>query len=96
MIPIIYLVGDNPCEGGRVHGEVQRSDIEQNLDTNFRRFAAIGGMPEAILSESEKWIPYLERLDPGLATELKGVSESFRFPLREITKLNVRYVLYFE
>jgi len=93
MIPIIDL-GNDPRERGRLHGDALRFDIEQNLDTYFRRFAGFGCAREGILSESEKWIPHLERLDPEFTAELRGVAEGSGFSTPEITMLNVRYELY--
>ena len=93
MIPIIDL-GSDPRERGRLHGDALRSDIEQNLDIYFRRFAVFGCSRETILSESEKWIPHLDRLDPEFTAELKGVAEGSGFSIPEITMLNVRYELY--
>ncbi len=93
MIPIIDL-GSDPRERGRLHGDALRSDIEQNLDIYFRRFAVFGCSRETILSESEKWIPHLDRLDPEFTVELEGVSEGSGFSMPEITMLNVRYELY--
>jgi isopenicillin-N N-acyltransferase-like protein len=92
MIPIIDL-GNDPRERGRLHGDALRSDIAQNLDTYFRRFANLGYSREAILSESEKWMPHLERLDPEFTAELRGVAEGSGFSVPEITMLNVRYEL---
>ena len=92
MIPIIDL-GNDPRERGRLHGDALRSDIAQNLDTYFRRFANLGYSREAILSESEKWVPHLERLDPEFTAELRGVAEGSGFSVPEITMLNVRYEL---
>jgi isopenicillin-N N-acyltransferase-like protein len=93
MIPIIDL-GNDPRERGRLHGDALRSNIEQNLDIYFRRFAGFCCSRKAILSESEKWIPHLERLDPEFTAELKGVAEGSGFSMPEITMLNVRYELY--
>ena len=93
MIPIIDL-GNDPGERGRLHGNALRSDIAQNLDIYFRRFALFGCSREAILSKSEKWIPHLERLDAEFTAELKGVAEGSGFSMPEITMLNVRYELF--
>lgn len=93
MIPIIDL-GNDARERGRLHGEALRADIEHNLNVYFRRFACFGCSREAVLSESEKWIPHLERLDPEFTAELKGVAEGSGFSTPEITMLNVRYELY--
>jgi isopenicillin-N N-acyltransferase-like protein len=91
-IPVIDL-GNDPRERGRLHGDGLRFDIAQNLDTYFRRFANLGYSRDTMLSESEKWVPELERLDPEFSAELKGIAEGSGFSIPEITMLNIRYEL---
>jgi isopenicillin-N N-acyltransferase-like protein len=91
-IPVIDL-GTDPRERGRLHGDGLRFDIAQNLDTYFRRFANLGYSRGTMLSESEKWVPKLERLDPEFSAELKGIAEGSGFSIPEITMLNIRYEL---
>jgi isopenicillin-N N-acyltransferase-like protein len=91
-IPVIDL-GNDPRERGRLHGDGLRFDIGQNLDTYFRRFANLGYSRDTMLSESEKWVPELERLDPEFSAELKGIAEGSGFSVTEITMLNIRYEL---
>jgi isopenicillin-N N-acyltransferase-like protein len=91
-IPVLDL-GNNPRERGRLHGDVLRFDIGQNLDTYFRRFANLGYPRDTMLSESEKWVHELERLDPEFSAELKGIAEGSGFSIPEITMLNIRYEL---
>jgi isopenicillin-N N-acyltransferase-like protein len=91
-IPVIDL-GNDPRERGRMHGDGLRFDIAQNLDTYFRRFANLGYSRDTMLSESEKWVPELERLDPEFSAELKGIAEGSGFSIPEITMLNIRYEL---
>jgi isopenicillin-N N-acyltransferase-like protein len=91
-IPVLDL-GDDPRERGRLHGDGLRTDIAENLDIYFRRFARLGYSQATVLAESEKWVSRLEPLDPEFNAELKGIAEGSGFSIPEITMLNVRYEL---
>ena len=92
-LPILTLRG-SPFELGYEHGKQAQKAIRNNFEfyLGFWHYWSGAGR-ERILEEAKKFIPAIEKVDPALVEELKGVSRGAAMQLEEIVALNSRYEL---
>ena len=92
-LPILTLKG-SPFELGYEHGKQAQKAIRSNFEfyLGFWHYWSGAGR-ERILQEAKKFIPSIEKADPDLMEELKGISRGAAMELEEIVALNSRYEL---
>jgi isopenicillin-N N-acyltransferase like protein len=92
-LPILTLKG-SPFELGYEHGKQAQKAIRRNFEfyLGFWHYWSGAGR-ERILQEAKKFIPSIEKADPDLMEELKGISRGAAMELEEIVALNSRYEL---
>ncbi len=74
-VPVLKLRG-TPREIGRQHGEQVPELIKDNLRFYMNLWQHMGGVSrEKILTDVEAFIPFIERFDPELIEEMKGVAD---------------------
>jgi isopenicillin-N N-acyltransferase-like protein len=94
-VPVLKLTGRSR-EIGRQHGEQVPELIKDNLRFYMNLWQHMGGVSrEKILSDVEAFVPHMERFDPELVEEMKGVAEGAGVEFREIAALNARTELTF-
>lgn len=90
-IPIITISG-GPFELGYGHGNKAKEAIKKNFDFYLGFWHYWSGVKrEQVLKEAQKFIPYIEDLDPELVEELRGVAQGAEMEFEEIVALNSRY-----
>jgi len=94
-VPVLKLKG-TPREIGRQHGEQVPQLIKDNLRFYMNLWQHMGGVSrEKILKDVEPFVPFIERLDPDLIEEMRGVAEGAGLEFIEIAALNARTELTF-
>ena len=91
--PVISVSG-SAYELGLKHGRQAKEAIQKNFNFYLNLWNYFSGVePDQILKDAQKFIPYIERLDPELIEELKGVAEGSGMQFEEIVALNSRWEL---
>ena len=94
-VPVLTLRG-TPREIGRQHGEQVPELIKDNLRFYMNLWQHMGGVSrEKILTDVEAFVPFIERFDPDLTEEMRGVAEGAGLEFREVAALNARTELTF-
>lgn len=92
-IPVISVSG-NPYDLGFQHGRQAKKAIQENVLFYMNFWEYFGGAKrDQILKDAQKFIPYIEKLDPEILEELKGVAKGSGLQFEEIVALNARYEL---
>jgi isopenicillin-N N-acyltransferase-like protein len=90
-IPVIKISG-GPFDLGYAHGEKAKEAIKKNFEFYLGFWNYWSGVKrQELLKEAQKFIPYIEKLDPELIEELKGVAQGAEMGFEEIIALNSRY-----
>ena len=92
-IPIISISG-KPYDLGLQHGTQAKAAISNNVQfylAHWKYFAGVNR--EQVLQDAKKFIPYIEKFDPELIEELKGLAEGSDRQFEEIIALNARWEL---
>jgi len=92
-LPVISIRG-GPYELGFQHGSQSRAAVRANIDfyLNMWKYFGEAGRDQ-VLDEARKFIPYIEKLNPELLEELKGVAAGSETLFEEIVALNCRWEL---
>ena len=94
-IPVITASG-SPYDIGYQHGKQAKQAIQENFQFYLNLWKYFSGVKrEQILREAPKFVPYIEKSDPELMEELKGISEGSDMQMEEIIALNSRYEMNF-
>lgn len=92
-LPVISIRG-GPYELGFQHGSQSRAAVRANIDFYLNMWKYFGGAGrDQVLDEARKFIPYIEKLNPELLEELKGVAAGSETLFEEIVALNSRWEL---
>lgn len=92
-IPVISISG-NPYDLGFQHGRQAKKAIQENVLFYMNFWEYFGGANrDQILNDAQKFVPYIEKFDPEILEELKGVAEGSGLQFEEIVALNARYEL---
>lgn len=92
---VITLSG-GPYERGCQHGEKARDQVGVAVDTYSRAFQRDAGLDrDAVRRAAARFIPGIERFDPALLTELRGLADGSGQALEDIVALNARNELLF-
>jgi isopenicillin-N N-acyltransferase-like protein len=95
FLPVITLRG-GPYERGYQHGERARDQVGVAVDTYLRAFQRDAGLDrEQVRRAAAQFIPGIERFDPELLTELRGVAEGAGQRFEDIVAVNARNELLF-
>ena len=77
-VPVISISG-SPHELGRQHGSQAKAAVQENVHFYLDLWKYFSGVErDQVLRDAQKFIPYIEKLDPELLEELKGVAEDLR------------------
>ena len=89
-VPVICVSG-SPHDLGFQHGSQARKAIEDNVSFYMNVWKHLGGSErDRILKEVPAFVPYIEKHDPELVEELKGVAEGSGLNFDDIVALNAR------
>jgi isopenicillin-N N-acyltransferase-like protein len=95
FFPVITLSG-GPYERGYQHGRKARDQVAVAVETYLRAFERDARLDrEGVRRAAARFIPGIERFDPELLTELRGVAEGSGQGLEEIVAINARNELLF-
>lgn len=89
-VPIISVSG-SPYDLGFQHGSQAKKAIQENIGFYMHLWEYFGSAKrDQILRDVQGFIPYIEKQDPELLQELKGVAEGSGLKFDEIVALNAR------
>jgi isopenicillin-N N-acyltransferase-like protein len=92
-IPVISISG-KPYDLGLQHGTQAKAAINKNVQFYLAHWEYFGGVNrEQVLQDARNFIPYIEKFDPDLIEELKGLAEGSGQQFEEIIALNARWEL---
>lgn len=92
-IPVICISGSS-YELGCEHGSQAKAAVQENVHFYLDLWKYFSGAErDQVLKDTQKFIPYIEKLDPELLEELKGVAEGSEMRFEEIVALNCRWEL---
>jgi len=92
-IPVICISG-SPYELGCHHGNKAKAAVQENVHFYLDLWKYFSGVEkDQVLRDAQKFILYIEKLDPELLEELKGVAEGSEMHFEEIVALNCRWEL---
>ena len=92
-LPVIIAKG-SPYEIGFEHGRQAKKAVHHNFQFYLNLWNHFSGVrPSQVLKKAQKFIPYIESLDPELVEELKGVAKGSGMQFEEIIALNARWEL---
>ena len=94
-IPIL-LIGGDPRERGRQHGELAHDRVGLSVERYMERFQHfVGPTPNAVRNKAAEFAPIIDDYDPELLEEIKGVAEGAGFPLDDLLAVNCRSEIMF-
>jgi isopenicillin-N N-acyltransferase like protein len=93
-IALLTTEGDADARG-RAHGRQFAQQIEDNIETYLRRFAASGMNRNHAFAEAEKWLAAIGTQNPDYADEMRGIADGCGLSAESIALLNARYELAF-
>ena len=95
-IPFLSLSG-SPREIGRAHGEALRPLVRDNVDTYLAIFKHYADLTrEQVLARARLFVPVIEKFDPALSEEIKGIAEASDSRVEEIAAINSRTEIMFK
>jgi isopenicillin-N N-acyltransferase-like protein len=95
FFPVITLTG-GPYERGYQHGKKARDLVGVAVETYLRAFERDAHLDRVgVRDAAARFIPGIERFDPELLTELRGVAAGSGHDLEEIVAINARNELLF-
>jgi isopenicillin-N N-acyltransferase-like protein len=93
MIPCITVSG-SPLDLGHEHGKRAKEAINRNFQFYLNLWNYFSGVErDQVLNDAKEFIPYIEKLDPELIEELRGVAAGSGMQFEEIVTLNARWEL---
>ena len=95
-IPFLSLYG-SPREIGQAHGEALRLLVRDNVGTYsaiFKHYADL--TREQVLARARLFVPVIEKFDPALLEEIKGIAEASGSLVEEIVAINSRTEIMFK
>ena len=88
----LISVGGDSYECGYQHGSQAKSLVRENVDLYLRLWKTSKGLDRRlVLGKTREFIPVIERYDPDILEELRGVADGAELSLEEIIALNARY-----
>jgi isopenicillin-N N-acyltransferase-like protein len=94
-IPVISIDG-TPYEIGYKHGKETREAIQRNFRFYLHLMNHYSSVEyDQVITDTRKFIPYIENIDSELIEELEGVAKGSGMRFEEILALNSRYELSF-
>ena len=95
LYPTIVVEGDGLTRG-RMYGALAKAQIENSVSSYKRMFLHWAGLDwERARVEAMKFVPAVERFDPEIMAEIRGIAEGAGVTVDEIMALNVRYEVVF-
>lgn len=92
-LPVIIVSGE-PYELGFQHGKQAKEAVQKNIYFYFDLWKYFAGVErDQVLVDAQRFIPFIEKLDPEFLEELKGVAEGSETHFEEIVALNCRWEL---
>ncbi len=94
-IPVIEVKG-NPRELGYQYGKQAQDAVRRNFQFYLDLWKHFGGVGrDQTLKDVQRFLPFIEKLDPDLVEEMRGLAEGAGMRFEEILALNCRYELSF-
>ncbi|MCX5909211.1 MAG: hypothetical protein NTY64_19075, partial [Deltaproteobacteria bacterium] len=83
-VPVIEVKG-TPRELGYQHGKKAQDAVRRNFQFYLDLWQHFGGVGrDQALKDAQRFLPFIEKLDPGLIEEMKGLAEGAGMAFAEI------------
>ena len=88
---VISVSGDSYSRGLEI-GEKAQDMIQSNVDYYVKLWKTYSDLDrEWVIRHASKFVPEIERYDPDILTEMRGLADGARLTLEEVVALNSRY-----